>query len=184
MEDVSTLGFRNRSDLIFYKQILDTSQVKDLLKYLATCRYKFQDTRLASRMKITEGEMEEGALKYVRESILTTLSGYFTDLKINYIRIYRHECGETKRHRDISLDGKSNFTVLIYLTDDFEGGKLTLRTRKDENEIKATDPEKKYFHFTLEPKVGYGIVFPKHLEHWAAELVGKKEIILVDLETT
>lgn len=96
----------------------------------------------------------------IKANIIVGLSGYFTDIEIGHIRFYRQEFGSTKKHVDVSIDGKSNYTLLVYLSDDFEGGGLELKHRRTQQEIDSEPnyKDKKHAHYVINPREGYGII--------------------------
>lgn len=84
---------------------------------------------------------------------------------INNIRVYKSTYGIVNPHRDVKIDS-NNYTCIIYLTEDFFGGRLFI---EDQN--------------VIEVKIGNGVIFKKELLHWNDELLsGEKIIILFDCE--
>ena len=75
-------------------------------------------------------------------------------------------------------------TCLIYLTDDFYGGNLSVKVPRSQTHINQFDePEKKHLTVTVEPRQSYGLIFPKNYVHFNDELLGgDKIILLVDCE--
>ena len=53
----------------------------------------------------------------------------------NNFRLYESEYGIVKPHRDLPMCGDDTHTCLIYLTDSFEGGHLTVEDEQDLNPI-------------------------------------------------
>jgi hypothetical protein len=89
---------------------------------------------------------------------------------VDNIRIYHSNYGTVKPHRDVPTNPKFTYTCLIYLTDDFYGGRLTVQ-QKEEDEYAA-----------FEPIVGYGVVFSKDRVHFTDEqLGGDKMIMIIDV---
>lgn len=107
--------------------------------------------------------------------IYKNLSDYYTKLSIkDNIRIYCSDYGTIKPHVDIPMCGDDTHTCLIYLTDNFVGGNLTI-----ENKISDLKTE----NITIKPKKSFGIIFPKGYVHYTDELQsGKKLILLIDLK--
>lgn len=183
MEDQSNSIFTKREQQVFYKQILDQYTLDELMTELDTNKFKPNHTSLAKRYRLEQDKISLELLNTIKKNIKITLSNYFNDFEIGYIRFYKQEFGETKKHTDVSLDGKSNYTLLIYLSDDFEGGGLELKCKRTQEEI-DNNPEykdKKHIKFTITPKSGYGLVFDKSILHWAPEVYGCKTSMLVDL---
>ena len=73
--------------------------------------------------------------------------------------------------------------MLIYLSDDFEGGGLELKCKRTQAEINSQVEykNKKHIKFSITPKAGYGLAFDKNILHWASEVYGCKKSMLVDL---
>ena len=91
----------------------------------------------------------------------------------NNFRLYESEYGIVKPHRDLPMCGDDTHTCLIYLTDSFMGGNLTVEDEHDLNPI------------TYVPKIGYCIIYPKHIIHYTDEQYdGNKIILLSDLRIT
>ena len=111
------------------------------------------------------------------------LSDYFPDLRLDpNARFYSHQFGSVKPHKDGNHDGLCNYTLLIYLSDEFEGGKLSIKMKRSMEEMREAEPDKKHKVFTFNPMMGYGVVFSKDLLHWADELFeGEKNILLIHL---
>lgn len=183
MEDQLNSVFAKRKQQIFYKQILDQYLLEDINTEIDKLHFKTQDTNLAKRYRLEQTEISAELLKNIKENIKVTLSDYFNEMEIGYIRFYRQEFGETKKHIDVSIDGKSNYTLLIYLSDDFEGGGLELKCKRTQEEIDNCPDykDKKHIKFSITPKNGHGLVFDKNILHWASEVYGCKKSMLVDL---
>jgi hypothetical protein len=183
MEDIDNCVFIKRDQQIFYKQILNTYILNELKKELHSEQNNFKnnDTNLATRKKLIDNCINSNILDEIKETIQTVLKNYFQKLEINDIRFYKQTYGETKKHIDKSLDGKSNYTLLVYLSDDFEGGELILKCKRTDEEMEASEKDKKHLQFTIKPKQGYGIIFDKNIPHWSPEVYGCKELMLVDL---
>ena len=71
---------------------------------------------------------------------------------------------------------------MIYITDDFIGGVLSVKLPQDQQHmLEYGSPELKHSNITPEPRIMYGIVFPKHTIHYTDELLeGNKIILLID----
>lgn len=159
-------------DFILYKQILDEDTVKDIREALRQheSHYVSNDSSLVTRRRMESSHMDNSILDCIIARVQTTLYNYWHTVNIGTIRFYKQEFGETKPHRDVSTDGRSNYTLLIYLTDDFDGGRLRLRRVECQGSIE------------IRPIAGFGVLFSKDKMHRATELYGTKELILIDLE--
>lgn len=84
-----------------------------------------------------------------------------------YIRFYESYYGVIKPHKDVAVHPQDTHTCLIYLTDDFVGGALTVESA---NGIR-----------TFQPKQTFGVFFAKGVTHYTNELIeGRKVILLID----
>lgn len=162
-----------------YKQFLDKDAVEEIMEYVNKAEKISHDGSLAKRHMIKEVPQELKDL--IKKRIYTALDKQYNDLIVSdEMRIYVQEYGATKEHRDVSYDGKSNLTCLLYFTDDYDGGELKYKVKRTDLSV---EPEKKHNVITIKPKNGYGIVFKKEFLHSAEEVFGKKCIMLVDLFT-
>jgi len=96
----------------------------------------------------------------LERELTVTLSGYFTEFSANIrnIRIYESKYGLVKPHVDIAVYPEDTHTCLVYLTDEFDGGILTVKTKTDQNHILSHgESHKKHLCVTPEPRVIYGI---------------------------
>jgi hypothetical protein len=117
------------------------------------------------------------------DKLIVILRNYFINLKFDRnARFYNHQYGETKPHIDKNHDGKSQYTLLIYLTDNFDGGKLSIKLKRTEKEKNKLEYNKNYKVFTFTPLKGYGLIFDKSYVHWADEFYdGHKNFLLIHL---
>jgi hypothetical protein len=114
----------------------------------------------------------------VVRQVHVALSGYYTRCHVSPTsRIYASDYGKVLPHRDVATYPDDNTTILVYLTDDFSGGELTVKVpRSKEHELG-------HLAVTVEPRVGYGIVFLKDYIHYTAEqYAGSKVILLMDAD--
>ena len=78
-------------------------------------------------------------LKYYEEltnRLFIVLRDYFPDIKVDYnARFYNHQYGIVKPHIDKSHDGISNYTLLLYLTENFNDGKLYVKIKRTEQDL-------------------------------------------------
>lgn len=158
---------------VFYKQIINPDEIPEILDCFHHLEEQINHLARGIRYK---GEQETP--QWIEQRLNAVLTDYLGAIKISpYIRLYRHICGDVKPHRDQSLYNHSNYTCLIYLSDDFEGGKLSLKIPQDEKETH-------YDILTITPRRGYGVVFHKSLIHYADEVTsGSKDIMIVDLSS-
>jgi hypothetical protein len=122
----------------------------------------------------------------LEKELLITMSQYYLKFipNIDYIRIYHSNYGIVKPHKDVPTKPTDTHTCLIYLTDDFYGGILSVKIPRSEEHIKLFhQEEKKHITVTIEPRQSYGIIFPKNMVHYNDELLGgDKIILLIDCE--
>lgn len=161
-------------DQLFYKQILSNNESDILNNHLNTLIdnnlvQKNTNTTLASGSRYHADIRLKDDFPHVYDCIFNVLGNDFINLSIDPNgRLYSHLYGGIKKHTDVSHDGKSDYTMLIYLTDDFEGGNLSIESN---NKV-----------FSFMPKKGYGIIFNKKLVHWASDVIhGSKNFLIVHL---
>lgn len=118
------------------------------------------------------------------KELLITLQGYYINIEVNprNVRVYHSKFGRVKPHTDASTYGDTH-TCLIYLTDDFDGGNLTVKLPRSESHILEHGcKDMKHVTVTPEPRACYGIIFPKSALHYTNDqLEGDKIIVLVDI---
>ena len=187
MEDIDHLVFHNEpSQQIFYKPLLSSEEVLDFRNCFVK---RFDQISSVSgglatgNRKRLEIDLQEDVMSDIRERIVTVLRDYFPDIQLaSTARMYSQDFGGIKPHRDASLDGASSYTLLIYMSDNFDGGKLSLKLKRTDEEKSLLEPSKHHKVFTFTPKMGYGIIFRKNILHWAEEVLeGDKMIILFDI---
>ena len=171
--------------VVLYKALISDELRKDILEYYSMhcdLPYVSGSSLFPCRPKLDSisTELEQ---RLARE-LTVTLSGYFTEFSANLrnIRIYESHYGIVKPHIDIAVYPEDTHTCLIYLTDEFDGGILTVKAKRDQNHILSHgESHKKHLCVTPEPRVTYGIVFPKGVIHYTNELLeGRKVILLID----
>lgn len=171
-------------DKFVYKQLLQPDECDQLNNHLTNMinrglfTHNIGQIATGSRLYV-DFDLKEN--KYICDRLITTLDTYFTDLQIDpNARLYNQRFGEIKPHFDKNHDGVSNYTCLIYLTDDFTHGKLSVKVKRSKEEIEESNKHHKVF--TLEPRVGYGVIFSKDWLHWAEEVYdGSKNFLLIHL---
>jgi len=176
MEDEQNLVFFDQG--VFYKQVVPpemVSEVKDMcIQYSKTESIGGIATGTRFRTEIPKDDT-------LWTHVKTVFRDYFPDIELaENARYYQQEFGGVKPHTDKSLDGRSKYTLLVYLSE-FDGGKLSCKLDRLPSE-EVSEPEKHHKVFTFTPKMGYGITFRKDYMHWAEEVVaGSKEFLLFDI---
>ena len=119
MEDPVYAIFYAEPKQLFYKQILSIDEATHLNRKLLDSEEEWKD----GAQGIANGYRPYREITLdtdVESRISTVLSDYFPDLKISSeARFYNHQCGEVKPHTDGNRDGMSQYTLLLYLQDDF-----------------------------------------------------------------
>jgi len=70
----------------------------------------------------------------------------------------------------------------LYLTENFNDGKLSIKMKRTEDEKLEEEPDKHHKVFTFIPLIGCGVVFDKSLLHYAGEIIeGHKNFLLIHL---
>lgn len=177
---------------IIYKQILLEDEVLELNTYLMDRTHK-QISNLATGSRLyCDINLNSHT---ITDRLFIVLRDYFPDMKLDKnARFYNHQYGAIKPHYDVNHDGVSTHTLLIYLTDDFEGGRLIIKTKRPDEErliIKTKHPDEErllssqpnHYHkvFTITPKIGYGVIFKKNNLHWADDCIGDKNFLLIHM---
>jgi hypothetical protein len=120
------------------------------------------------------------------KELFISINGYFTKFipNSNNIRIYQSNYGVVLPHKDIPTYQHDTHTCLIYLTDNFTGGVLSVKLPRSLEHIEEYgENDKKHLNITPEPRINYGIIFPKETIHYTDELLeGNKLILLVDCQ--
>eukprot|EP01036_Dinobryon_divergens_P032739 gene32739-42393_t len=89
--------------------------------------------------------------------------------------LYESTYGIVQPHRDIAMCGDDTHTCLIYLTDDFTGGFLTVEDNNNTSTTLSNSP------VTFAPRTGYCVIYPKGVIHYTDEQHdGVKIILLAD----
>lgn len=165
------------SDHVFYKQVLDLDTVNEILSANLLFDANLSGGISTGYREYADLNIEDFELKSKLEIVLRD---YFPDIEFeNYCRYYNHVYGAVKPHTD-SL-GPAQYTLLIYLSDDFEEGELSVKIKRSELD---TYPELKHKVFKFEPRKGYGIVFRKEFLHWAEEVTAEKKFLLVHIRSS
>lgn len=166
---------------VIYKQILLEDEVLELNTYLIDQSHNQQISTLATGSRLyCDIDLTS---HMVTDRLFIVLNDYFPDMKLDKnARFYNHQYGAIKPHYDVNHDGVSTHTLLIYLTDDFEGGRLTIKTKRpDEERILSSQPNHYHKVFTITPKIGYGVIFKKNNLHWADDCIGDKNFLLIHM---
>ena len=186
MEDEVHAVFKSEPNQVVYKQILTYFEAIELNELFLNSNSYWQD----GAIKISTGlrpyidvNLEDKDVKLVYDRLIIVLKDYFPDIKVSTdARFYNHQFGGTKPHKDGNRDGVSNYTLLLYLTDNFDDGKLSIKTKRSEEERLECNSDKFHKIFTITPKIGYGVIFNKNLTHWAADVLeGNKNFLLIHL---
>jgi len=187
MEDNIYGVFRTEPEQVVYKQILTPEEAitanndfiseetgwKDGAQVIANGHRPFIDVDLPNKMP------------ELMERLPVILRDYLPDVTVSPdARFYNHQYGRVKPHTDGNRDGVSQYTLLIYLCSEFEGGQLSIKLKRSDEERLAENPYHHHKIFTFTPKCGYGVIFRKSLLHWAEEVVdGNKNFLLIHLRS-
>jgi len=171
------LAISKQSNPFLYKSILSNELSTLLYNYYDNLPLKEFLGNLGPRYQFP---IEEQFMNDIKKELYITLINYFPNLYIGDMRIYKQQFGSIDKHKDMSKDGICDMTCLIYLSEVNEGGELVLRTERPIEDLSYM-PNKKFYHFKIMPKKGYGIIFQKNTIHWADEVFSNKIILLIDL---
>ncbi len=176
---------------LLYKSIISDDLRQDILNfYLESNNLTSDNGSVYFPKRYVLRHLPQEQIQALKQEIEITISQYYFKFVPNtdYIRIYHSNYGIVKPHKDIPTDPKFTHSCLIYLTDDFYGGVLSVKiplaalgclSKSQTHE----NPEKKNLTVTMEPRVCYGAIFQKDLIHFNDELLGgDKIILLIDCE--
>lgn len=172
---------------MIYKQILQPDEVEELNSlYINQCHSGISNLVTGQREYCDINLSEHMITKRLNTVLNDYFPGYLLDMYRRYAfgrygRFYSHLYGSVKPHTDVNHDNKSNYTILIYLTDDFVGGQLSIKTKRPDEERLLSEPDKYHKVFTITPKIGYGVIFKKDLIHYAQECFGSKNFLLIHM---
>lgn len=156
-----------KKDGVFHKQVLASEHINFLLQENANTVQTFEGA-----IRIAKGIRTYKTI-YLDDEFIQNLKAVLTDylgeIEVNSeCRFYEHTYGEVIRHQDFL--GDYTHTLLVYMNEDFIGGKLHVKSNKT------------VFRFT--PRIGWGICFWKDLIHWADCVEeGSKKFVLIDLKS-
>lgn len=137
--------------------------------------------RETGRVKLITGERRQATV-VTSHFVKSQAEFHFPKCKVGTLmRVYEQTSGQVVPHvdrRPFDTDGDTTHTMIIYLTDDFKGGRLHVCPVHGHDEDDDT--------VTVEPKVGKAVVFRKdHDLHWSDEMEAgssPKIFIVVDLK--
>ncbi len=174
---------------VLYKAIISDELRQDILEYYSVnsnLPYVSGSSVFPCRRRLDN--ISTSLEQRLVHELTVTLSGYFTEFSADprNIRIYESHYGIVKPHVDVAVYPEDTHTCIIYLTDTFDGGVLTVKTKRDQAHILSHGEEhKKYLCVTPEPRETYGILFQKGVIHYTDELLGgRKVILLIDCRCT
>jgi hypothetical protein len=160
-----------------YKSIISNDSCDELVKYFNSVKdnvVSLSGSNVFPQRKQIRDIPDELICQIVKE-ITQTCSNYWVKFvpNIKNIRLYYSDFGIVKPHKDVSTYGDTH-TLLIYLTENFTGGNLTVKVPR------TVDTQ--HYYLTPEPRKCYGFLFPKTCIHYTDELFqGDKLILLVDV---
>ena len=162
---------------IIYKQVLCEENVDDLIDQyhsIPTNRqnngsyvYDYVDVRISSE---------------IRNTIYKLFSNYVLIRHVAYCgRIHHVTFGGISEHSDAKyfndiLQSYSRFTLIIYLSDVYDGGQTEIRRQKFSL---IDDNKEKFERHHITPKKGYGVLFPSELIHCAQPSYGDKYMLIM-----
>ena len=183
ISDHDGIFYYYQNNEVFYKQILNVDEIDDIEK-------QFEDgintvNEFSSLATGIRNRYEINTPDFIKERLSTVLFDYLGKITISpFMKLYKQQCGGIKPHRDKSLYGDYKYTCLIYISDDFGGGKLSLKVARPTEELQEVDPQLKHKVYKITPKKEYGIIFNKSILHYADDVVdGSKNILLIDINS-
>lgn len=172
-------------DNLFYKQILSKEEATEFNNlFINMALQSNHNSNIVTGSRFYLDFNLKSQPEFV-DRLFIVLKDYFSDLIIDpNARFYSHQIGGIKPHTDSNHDNICNYTMLLYLTDDFDDGKLSIKTKRSEAEKLLEEPDKHHRVFTFTPKQGYAVIFSKSLLHWANNVYeGQKNFLLIHLNS-
>ena len=171
---------------IVYKQILLPDEIELLNTYFMNQLNDNNNNKsggIATGRRLHVDVCLKSLFVDICERLSIVLRDYFPDLQIDPNgRFYNHQYGGVKPHKDGCHDGKSNYTLLLYITEGFDDGRLSIKMKRTDDEIQQSEQDKFHKVFTFNQRKGYGVIFKKDLLHWANDnYVGDKNFLLIHL---
>jgi hypothetical protein len=157
---------KNGQPYILYKSMISDDLREEILNYYNKIQNNLEFVKGSSVFPLRRQLRElpdELAMMLMRE-LYTSINGYFTKFipNGNNIRIYQSNYGIVLPHKDVATYQYDTHTCLIYLTDEFTGGVLSVKIpRTNEHIEEYGEKEKKHLNITPEPRMNYGIIFSK-----------------------
>lgn len=187
MEDTTCAIFYNEPEQVIYKQILSSQEASNINDSLVSRSKGWKDGAqvIANGSRpFLEIDLDK-EFPDIKERIKIVLRDYFPDVIVSPdSRFYNHQYGRVKPHTDGNRDGISQYTLLLYLCSEFEGGQLSIKMKRQEEERLSHNPHHYHKVFSFVPKLGYAVIFRKSLLHWADEVVdGNKNFLLLHLHS-
>lgn len=147
-----------------YQPLLNTHQVTTIRSIIDQHAVFTNDTSnlVSGDRKIAELHID------LFPDLILILNETFPNFKIQpLLRIYIHNFGQIKPHKDVSAFNNATKTMIIYLNESCDGGELYLTINSKT--------------ISYSPNIGYVIVFNKHITHWTTELYSSKIFMVLDL---
>jgi hypothetical protein len=183
-----TSQYINGEPYVIYKQMISDDLRNNILEYFQQKESNLIPCKGSSDFPLRKQirEIPQNLASDLVKELSTTLSQYYIKFNpnINNIRLYLSNCGIVKPHVDVAVYPQDTHTCLIYITDDFEGGILSVKLPRTQNHIhQFGESDKKHINITPEPRINYGVIFPKNVIHYTDMLTsGDKLILLIDCE--
>lgn len=187
MEDSEYAIFKKEEKQVIYKQILQLWEVEELNNYFVQLKesepflFYSNETLASGKRTYCDINLSDEPFSFLSERLIVVLNDYSIDKIDRHARFYCHSFGGVKPHIDSNHDNMSNYTLLLYLNDDFEGGELSIKMKRSEEECILSEPDKHHKVFKIRPTRGYGVIFDKSLLHWAEETYKDKNFLLIHL---
>jgi len=173
---------------VLYKSMISDDLREDILNYYNKIQNNLKYVKGSSVFPLRRQvrELPDDLTTILIKELYTSINGYFTKFipNANNIRIYQSNYGIVYPHKDVPTYVQDTHTCLIYLSDDFNGGVLSIKIPRSTEHIQEYGKDdKKHLIITPEPRINYGIIFPKDAIHYTNELLeGNKLILLIDCQ--
>jgi len=134
---------------LIYKSMISNYLKEDILNFYLESTNLLSDNGSAyfPKRRVLK-HLPINLIQTLKQELEITMGQYYLKFIPNcdYIRIYHSNYGIVKPHQDVPIDPRFTHTCLIYLTDDFYGGVLSVKVPRTEYHIESYgEPEKKEF---------------------------------------
>ena len=122
--------------LASYERVISDSLCNELLEYFNSIKHRLIHMSASPKFppRKHDRNIPEYLVEKIKQNVHDNIGKKYQNMAIkDNIRIYLSNFGTVKPHVDVSMYGDDTHTCLIYLTDDFIGGVLTVEDENQKN---------------------------------------------------